>query len=246
MLLIPSSTPRWLATVTSLFVAWTLASACGGDVGPADGEDSVEATGGSGPNRVTGTTKSGTATITKKGNGGTVGNPSLATGASYGSAQAPAKVEPTGAQAPPKAEPTDAKGSNPTKTTVTVGQGGRPAQEPGKPGSGGTPVSGDTKAPQGGTVAGGPTCRDGVRDGDPCSPTYDLTECVVRTTRVCKCNTRKSAWECRARDENVAGTSSMGGPPTAPGGKPGAGDKHGGVEPVAGQAPVNRAGAGGA
>lgn len=246
MLSNPSSTRLWLVTGTSLFAASTLAIACGGQVGPADGdEDTTDATGGSFANVSTGTSKSGGVTP-PKGGGGMGSSPAMATGSRSSNAQGATTAVLPGI-------PGISQGGRPGATsTVVFVQGGWSSQGPGKrTTTGDHSTSGPTPA-QGGSVAtstaAGPTCRNGVRDGDACNPTYDLTECVVRTTRICTCDSKKSAWECRANDENTGGTSSTGGRSTAVGGKSdfGTGGKHGGSDPVAGQSSVNLAGAGGA
>lgn len=232
MLLNPNSARRWLATGASLVAASTLVMACGGEVGPADGEDSMETTGGS-TNRSTGTTRSGAVT-TPRSNGGSF--------STNGTAQGATKALPPSGTAGPGAD----------QPPVTVGQGGWSSQGPGKRTSAGSPSTSVPTPTQGGSVAtsvvAGPTCRNGVRDGDACNPSYDLTECVVRTTRICKCDAKKSVWECRANDQNAGGTSSAGGQVAVAGGKSdsASGGKHGDSDPVAGQASVNLAGSGGA
>lgn len=235
-----SSTRLWLVTATSLFAASALVGACGGEVGPADGDDSsMDATGGSFANASTGTSRSGS--TLPKGRGGAGNNSAQAMGAAYSTAQGGAKAVVTGLPEPG------------TGTTVTVGQGGRSPREPGEPGPGkvgaaGTPSIVGPSPAQGGAVAtsvAGPTCRNSVRDGDSCNPSYDLTECVVRTTRTCVCDPKKKVWACRAYDANTGGTASVGGQAAVAGSKSDTGGKHGGNEPVAGQPANHLAGASG-
>lgn len=231
MLLTPRSTRSWLVTATSLLAVSALVFACGGEVGPADGDENAsDATGGI-ANGSTGTSKSGAAL--PKGSGGMASK----TGAAYSTAQGA-----TGATIP---------GPGSWTTTVTVGQGGRAPREPGKVTAAGTPTTIGPIPAQGGSVTlttlpAGPTCRNGVHDGDACNPKYDLTDCVVRTTRVCQCDSKQSVWQCRAYDANTGGTTSAGGQAAAAGSSPDAGGKHGSNDPVAGQSSVNLAGADGA
>lgn len=241
MHLSPSSARLWLVTGTALFAASALVVACGGEIGPADGNDSsMDATGGTSANASTGTSRSGS--TFPKGRGGVGNNPAQAMGAAYNTAQGGAKV--TGIPGPDSG------------TTVTVGQGGRSPREPepgepekpGKVGAAGAPKTvGPTPAQGGvvGTTMAGPTCRNNVHDGDSCNPSYDLAECVVRTARICVCDAKKKVWQCRAYDANTGGAASVGGQAAVAGSNSNAGGKHGGNEPVAGQPANHLAGAAG-